>query len=52
MLNRRTLRIKAMQSLFAYKHCKTANYNLALNQVSEAFSPNLNSMEVQEQKTT
>ena len=50
MLNRRTLRIKAMQSLFAYKHCKKANYNLALNQLHEVFFPDLNSMEVQDKK--
>lgn len=50
MLNRRTLRIKAMQSLFAYKHCKKANYNLALNQLQEAFLPDLNSMEFQDKK--
>ncbi len=39
-----------MQSLFAYKHCKKANYNLALNQLSDAFLPDLNSMEVQDKK--
>lgn len=39
-----------MQSLFAYKHCKKANYNLALNQLNEAFLPDLNSMEVQDKK--
>ncbi len=50
MLNRRTLRIKAMQSLFAYKHCKKANYNLALNQLHDTFLPDLNSMEVQDKK--
>jgi transcription antitermination protein NusB len=50
MLNRRTLRIKAMQSLFAYKHCKKANYNLALNQLHDAFLPDLNSMVVQDKK--
>lgn len=50
MLNRRTLRIKAMQSLFAYKHCKKANYNLALGQLHDAFLPDLNSMEVQDKK--
>jgi len=39
-----------MQSLFAYKQCKKANYNLALNQLSTVFSPDLNSMEVQDKK--
>lgn len=48
MLNRRTLRIKAMQSLFAYKHCKAANFELAKQQIHDAFLPDLNSMEVQD----
>ena len=37
-----------MQSLFAYKQCKEAIYHLALNQLEEAFLPDLNSMEVQD----
>jgi N utilization substance protein B len=48
MLNRRTIRIKAMQSIFAYEQCKEANYHLALDQIAETFSPDLNSMEVQD----
>lgn len=48
MLNRRTLRIKAMQSIFAYEQCKVANYNLALEQITTTFLPDLNSMEVQD----
>ena len=48
MLNRRTIRIKAMQSIFAYEQCKEANYHLALDQITEVFSPDLNSMEVQD----
>lgn len=39
-----------MQSLFAYKQCKSANFNLALNQLHDAFLPDLNSMEVQDKK--
>jgi len=39
-----------MQSLFAYKQCKKANYNLALTQLQNTFSPDLNSMEVQDKK--
>ncbi len=39
-----------MQSLFAYKQCKKANYNLALNQLQNTFSPDLNSMEAQDKK--
>lgn len=48
MLNRRTLRIKAMQSIFAYEQCKKANYHLAIEQITNFFLPNLNSMEVQD----
>ncbi len=48
MLNRRTLRIKAMQTMFAYRQSKDANQALALQQIAEIFSPDLNSMEVQD----
>ena len=48
MLNRRTLRIKAMQSIFAYEQCKEANYHLALERISDTFKPDLNSMEKQD----
>jgi N utilization substance protein B len=47
MLNRRSLRIKVMQSLFALQQCKDANYELCLEKINETFSPDLNSMEVQ-----
>lgn len=48
MLNRRSLRIKVMQSLFALQQCKEASYELSLDQIGEAFAPDLNSMEVQD----
>lgn len=48
MLNRRTLRVKAMQALFAYEQCKGADYNVSLQDIEEAFQPDLNSMEVQD----
>lgn len=48
MLNRRSLRIKVMQNLFALQQCKDANYDLCLDQIGESFSPDLNSMEVQD----
>jgi transcription antitermination protein NusB len=48
MLNRRMLRIKVMQSLFAYDQCKEANYLLAMDQIEALFQPDLNSMEVQD----
>jgi N utilization substance protein B len=37
-----------MQSLFAYEQCKEANYLLARDQIETRFSPDLNSMEVQD----
>ena len=48
MLNRRTLRIKTMQALFAYNQSKESNYNIAKLESDEAFAPDLNSMEVQD----
>ncbi|MFN8343282.1 MAG: transcription antitermination factor NusB [Cyclobacteriaceae bacterium] len=48
MLNRRTLRIKVMQSLFAYEQCKEADYLLACDCVESYFEPDLNSMKVQD----
>ena len=47
MLNRRNLRIKVMQNLFALKQCIEADYQLCQDMISEAFLPDLNSMEVQ-----
>lgn len=47
MLNRRSLRIKVMQSLFALQQCKEASFELCQEKISEAFLPDLNSMEVQ-----
>lgn len=48
MLNRRSLRIKVMQSLFALQQCKDATYELCLEKAGDAFVPDLNSMEVQD----
>lgn len=48
MLNRRILRVKAFQNLYAYEQCKASNFNLAKDQIKEAFLPDLNSMEVQD----
>lgn len=50
MLNRRTLRIKIMQSLFAYEQCKEANYLLALDSIDAFFKPDLNSMKIQDKE--
>ncbi|HLT81050.1 MAG TPA: transcription antitermination factor NusB [Cyclobacteriaceae bacterium] len=48
MLNRRNLRIKVMQSLFALHQSREANYQLAFDRVRDRFTPDLNSMEVQD----
>jgi transcription antitermination protein NusB len=50
MLNRRTIRIKIMQSLFAYAQCKEANLLVARDLIEERFQPNLNSMEAQDKE--
>jgi len=47
MLNRHSLRVKTMQSLFALHQCKEANHGLCLTLISQRFAPDLNSMEVQ-----
>ncbi|BDD10473.1 hypothetical protein FUAX_29050 [Fulvitalea axinellae] len=48
MLNRRSIRIKAMQTLFALEQCRKANLNIAREQIRETFMPDLNSMEPQD----
>ncbi|MBY0435585.1 MAG: transcription antitermination factor NusB [Cyclobacteriaceae bacterium] len=50
MLNRRTLRIKIMQSIFAYEQCKEADYELAIDHIEEFFQPDLNSMKIQDKE--
>jgi transcription antitermination protein NusB len=48
MLNRRLLRIKVMQALYALYQSRESNYELGLEEIAEAFLPDLNSMEVQD----
>ena len=50
MLNRRTIRIKIMQNLFAYNQCKEADLLLSHDLIEERFLPDLNSMEVQDKE--
>ena len=50
MLNRRSLRIKGMQSLFAYNTGKVAEYNIFKQKAQDQFLPDLNSMEVQDKE--
>jgi transcription antitermination protein NusB len=47
MLNRRSLRIKAMQAFYAFKQAEKSNYLLALDRINDLFVPDLNSMQVQ-----
>ncbi len=42
MLNRTILRIKAMQALYACRDSENADYQLALDQIADAFKPDLN----------
>ena len=48
MLNRRILRVKAFQNLYAFEQCKGSNLNLAKDFIRESFLPDLNSMEAQD----
>lgn len=44
MLNRRLVRIRVMQHLYAFEKAKMANYLLAQDVISEAFLPDLNAV--------
>lgn len=37
-----------MQAMFAYKQCKEANYNVAIEKIIQAYEPNMNIMEMQD----
>jgi N utilization substance protein B len=50
MLNRRLIRIRAMQALYAYKQAEGANFQLSLDLIAETFAPDLNSMEFQDKE--
>jgi len=50
MLNRRTLRIKVMQTIFALHTAREAEYNIAVAKVKDKFLPDLNSMEEQDKE--
>ncbi len=47
MLNRRLLRIKVMQAIYALYQSRESNFELGLEEIAEAFLPDMNSMEVQ-----
>lgn len=48
MLNRRLLRIKAMQALYAYQQAKQAHLEIAQDKIKQKFLPDLNAMEKQD----
>src|SRR5688572_25649381 len=48
MLNRRTLRIKAMQAIYAYQQAEGSDYLMALDGIESSFAPDLMSMEPQD----
>lgn len=50
MINRRIIRGKVLQQLFAYKICEGANIELAQEKIIEAFTIDLNADEVQDSK--
>ncbi|MBC6991689.1 MULTISPECIES: transcription antitermination factor NusB [Hymenobacter] len=51
MLNRRTLRIKVMQALYAYHQAVGSDFMLANDRIAEAFAPDLTSPEPQDRRT-
>lgn len=50
MINRRIIRGKVLQQVFAYKMCEGANTELAQEKIIENFIPDLNSIEYQDIK--
>jgi transcription antitermination protein NusB len=50
MLNRRQIRVRAMQALYAHKQAKGANFQLSKDYIAEQFLPDLNSMEYQDKE--
>jgi N utilization substance protein B len=50
MLNRRILRVKVMQALYALKQSEVSNYYGGLEYINEVFAPDLNANEKQDIK--
>ncbi|WP_375438304.1 transcription antitermination factor NusB [uncultured Hymenobacter sp.] len=50
MLNRRTLRIKVMQALYAYHQAVGSDFSLANDRIADAFAPDLTSPEPQDKR--
>jgi N utilization substance protein B len=50
MINRRIIRGKVLQQLFAYKSCEAANIEITQEKIIQTFQPDLNSLEPQDAK--
>lgn len=50
MINRRLLRIKVMQAVYALRQAERANEQIALDGIEETFQPDLNSMQPQDKR--
>lgn len=50
MINRRLLRIKVMQAVYALKQAELSNQQIALDAIEETFQPDLNSMQPQDKR--
>lgn len=50
MLNRRILRVKAMQALYSFYQAKYAGITVAQDEIAETFAPDLNSMQPRDPK--
>lgn len=50
MLNRRSLRIKGMQSIFAYQTAREADYQICKTMAQDHFLPDMNTMEDQDKE--
>nr|WP_044129637.1 transcription antitermination factor NusB [Rudanella lutea] len=50
MINRRLLRIKVMQAVYALRQAELSNQQIALDGIAENFQPDLNSMQPQDKR--
>lgn len=50
MINRRLLRIKVMQAVYALRQAELSNQQIALDAIEETFQPDLNSMQPQDKR--
>lgn len=50
MINRRLLRVKVMQAVYALRQAELANSQIAIDAIEETFQPDLNSMQPQDKR--